>query len=381
MKLFLLITRQLLLSTTVVLAALVLPIVMTIVVSHVPFRALMLGFWWPALVGSGPATTFMIMPVAVSVALVWSYGTMANDGIIAVLYSSRLSPFALLRPALLFMLLYTAGGYALGLVIAPATSGYLHDTIYTIREGTDPRLMEEGKVYEMPEGTSAISFDRWIGPWEVEKVFVRERLADGTERLIVAERAQFIKTDDSLFVLLKRGRIHSMKPGSKAASSGDFEQIAQPLGIGGTNKIRKREWRGVYEMSLSDFMKNRSDPHLIDMVKRHYASEAVKRFVVPVMSLTHSLLALGLLLTFGPLTGRRGLKPIVVALICVGLHTGAIALAEGLSTLTPYSPGLMGLLVTAEGGIGLALLARQQFGPLSLLRAKLRRRPVRLAPA
>ncbi len=92
-----------------------------IVVSHVPFRALMLGFWWPALVGSGPATTFMIMPVAVSVALVWSYGTMANEGIIAVLYSSRLSPFALLRPALLFMLLYTAGGYALGLVIAPAT--------------------------------------------------------------------------------------------------------------------------------------------------------------------------------------------------------------------------------------------------------------------
>ncbi len=97
----------------------------------------------------------------------------------------------------------------------------------------------------------------------------------------MAERAQFIKTDDSLFVLLKRGRIHSDETGLQGRLLRDFEQIAQPLGIGGTNKIRKREWRGVYEMSLGDFMKNRSDPHLIDMVKRHYASEAVKRFVVP----------------------------------------------------------------------------------------------------
>ncbi len=54
--------------------------------------------------------------------------------------------------------------------------------------------MEEGKVYELPEGTSAISFDRWIGPWEVEKVFVRERLADGTERLIVG-RARPVHQD------------------------------------------------------------------------------------------------------------------------------------------------------------------------------------------
>jgi lipopolysaccharide export system permease protein len=353
---------QLLFSTSITVAAMVLPIVLTIVVGHVPFRALMIGFWWPALVGSLPSTAFMILPVAVSVALVWTYGALATDGIVAVLYSSRLSPFGLLKPAMPFILFYTLAGYGLGMIVAPATSSFLHDTIFTVKNNIDPRLLEEGKFYEVPDGTSALSFDRWVGTWEVEKMFVRERRPDGTERLISSDRAEFVKSGDSLFVILKKGRVHSMRPGAKNATSVDFEQIAQPLGVGGTNTVKKRDWRGVYEMPMAEFLTAQSNPQMSEWDRRLFASEAVKRFVLPAMCLSHALLALGLLLSFGPLTGRRGLKPSVIALLCVGLHAGGIGLAEALSSATFYSPGLMGMVVTLEGMVGLGLLLRQQFG-------------------
>ena len=366
MKLSLFLGRHIVAVSLVALAAMVTPIVLTTVISHVPFRALMLGFWWPAFLGIAPSAVYIILPAAVGVGVAWTYTAFASEGIIAVMYSSRMSVARLCRPAIVVAMAGTVICYAFSAWIAPATSKNIHDTIFTIQNNLDPRLLEEGRFYNISDGQSSISFERWLDTWEVEKIFIREKFRDGTERLIVADRGVFIKKDDDLFILLKRGRVHSMVPRSGSSSSAEFDQIAQPMGANGTTKINKRQWKGVYEMGHEEFMAYEKKPNLSAQDRRHWASEVVKRFIVPLMTLSHSLLGLGMVLTFGPLTGRRGLNTAVVAVSIILLHAGSISLSEFVATATVYSPGVMLLFVICEALLGLALIVRQQVGHWSL---------------
>jgi lipopolysaccharide export system permease protein len=130
------------------------------------------------------------------------------------------------------------------------------------------------------------------------------------------------------------------------------------LPMQGSGSLPNRDWRGVYELSAGPFIANRTlavtDPHLLG----EWAAEAAKRFGVPLLSLTHTLLALALGLTFGNITGRRGAGGGLLNMAAPTAHIIFLVALESLMRLSWYFAFLLIAFAVAEAGISLWLLAR-----------------------
>ena len=105
------------------------------------------GLLWPALVGTLPTVTYIALPMAVGVAIALEFARMTNEGMIAVLYSLRLSVWSICFPAIVCAALATLLGYLISCWIAPYYVGNMHDVIHVIRNS----LKELGILDTVPE--------------------------------------------------------------------------------------------------------------------------------------------------------------------------------------------------------------------------------------
>ena len=76
------------------------PVVLTQLFHYLPASAVRSGLLMPALLGTLPTAIYLALPMAVGIAVALEFSRMAADGMIAVLYSLRLSVVAVCVPAL-----------------------------------------------------------------------------------------------------------------------------------------------------------------------------------------------------------------------------------------------------------------------------------------
>ena len=112
---------------------LVIPVVMTSIFHYLPPTAVRGGLLWPALAGTMPTVLYIAMPIAVGVAVMLEFVRMSSEGMIAVLYSLRLSVWSICLPAVSVSLVVVALGYWVSSFLAPTYVGEMHDVIYVIR--------------------------------------------------------------------------------------------------------------------------------------------------------------------------------------------------------------------------------------------------------
>ncbi|MBO0733216.1 MAG: LptF/LptG family permease [Methylocapsa sp.] len=360
--LFLYFSKRLGLASLMIAAGLCVPVAMSSLFHYLPAAAIRGGLLAPALLGTFPTVVYIALPAAVGLAVALEFARMSADGMIAVLYSLRLSPWMISFPAAFVAMVAVAGGYWDSMIFAPANTGKMHDVIYVIRNSLNHHLLEPAHFYSFDNGARTIYFRRWLSSDVASGMFIHQFSSEKNEdQVILADRAEFRRNAQGVVLILSKGSIETIPNDGGAVRSANFDEYAIPIGMQGTAGLPQRSWRGPFELSLREFFKRRpSPPWMYPGPYAEWMSEGTKRFAIPILSLCHALLAVGLVLQFGSAAGRAPMRLLLTAVLAIPL--AHIAILVGAETLVRKDPRLVWLVVAAiatELAAAVALISRQ----------------------
>jgi len=366
--------KRLFLSALLIEVSLCVPVVMTSLFHYLPPTAIRSGLLIPALLGTYPTVTYIALPMAVGVAVAVEFSRMSAEGMIAVLYSLRLSAWSISLPAVFVALIGVAFGYWFSSFVAPANVGKMHDVIYVIRNSLNHRMLEPAQFYTFDNGTRTLYFKRWKTEDVVEGLFIRQfSTQKHEEQIIWAREAEFRRNAHGVLLIMSHGTVQTEVAGTTNMRTADFDQYGIQIDMQGTKGLPKRNWVGVFELPsttfFADLKRVRNDPFQYS----EWMSEATKRLAIPILSLTHTLFAIGLVLTLSSATGRGAAT--IAALVAIPLVH--IAILIGSESLVRQDPRLIAVIVAAivaEFFAALFLLHRQSANFASV-RAKPERIP------
>ena len=358
--LYIYMAKRMALSALLIEVCLCVPVVMTSIFHYLPPTAVRGGLLWPALLGTMPTVLYIALPIAVGVAVMLEFIRMSSEGMIAVLYSLRLSVWSICLPAVTVSLVAVGLGYWISSYLAPSYVGKMHDVIYVIRNSLNHRMLEPAHFYTFDDGRRTMYFQRWSSPDVALNVFINEINPEKKEeQIITAAAAEFRRNDQGVVLILNNGSIQTRPQDSANMRAANFDEYVMPLAMQGSGSMPKRAWRGVFELPGTEFLEDRSleagDPHKL----AEWTSEAAKRLGIPILALTHVLFGIALVLTVSSATGRGSTATTLSVLAVPVIHIGMLIAMETLVRKDPRLVCLVGLAIIVELGAALVLLQRQ----------------------
>ncbi len=358
--LYIYMAKRMALSALLIEVCLCVPVVMTSIFHYLPPTAVRGGLLWPALLGTMPTVLYIALPIAVGVAIMLEFIRMSAEGMIAVLYSLRLSVWSICLPAVVVACGAVGLGYWISSFIAPSYVGEMHDVIYVIRNSLNHRMLEPAHFYTFDDGRRTMYFQRWLTPDVAGGVFINQVDPDKKEeQIITAAQAEFRRNPSSVVMILKSGSIETRPQGSLNMRAADFDEYVMPIAMQGSGGLPQRGWRGVFELPGGSFFADRAveapDPHKL----AEWTSEAAKRTGIPILALTHVLFGIALVLTVSNATGRGSSATTLTVLAVPAIHIGILIAMETLVRKDPRLVWLVALAIVAETVAALVMLQRQ----------------------
>jgi lipopolysaccharide export system permease protein len=358
--LFFYFSKRIAAATLLIAAGLCIPVVMTSLFHYLPPAAIRGGLLLPAILGTLPTVLYVALPMAVGVAVALEFARMSADGMIAVLYSLRLSVWAITLPSVFVAMVAVGTGYWLSSVFAPAHVGEMHDVIFVIRNSLNHRMLEPAQFYSFDNGTRTLYFRRWQSADVVTGMFIHQFSAEkNEEQIITAAQAEFRRNANGVVLILSNGSIETLPADGSTIRTAHFDEYAMPIGMQGSGGLPQRGWRGVFELPLSEFFKQQPMSSLYPRLYNEWMSEAAKRFGIPLLALTHALLAIGLVLSLASASGRASAATTVTMLTIPAIHVAILVSTETLVRQDPRLVVLVALAIVAEFVAAIILIQRQ----------------------
>lgn len=353
-------SRRMALSALLIETALCVPVVMTSLFHYLPPAAVHGGLLVPAILGTLPTVLYIALPMAVGLAIALDFSRMASEGMIAVLYSLRLSVWAICLPAVLVATGAVGLGYVTSSIIAPAYVGQMHDVIYVIRNSLNHRMLEPATFYTFDNGARTLYFQRWLSEDVVGNMFIQQVNADTREKqIITAAETEFRRNDKNVLMIMSHGSIQTRTDGGTGTRTTNFDEYVMPIDMQGSTDLPKRNWRGVFELGWRAFFAERAADSTDPRRYSEWMSEATKRFGLPLLALAHALLGIGLVLTTGSTTGRGAMGSTLVLLTLPAAHIAILIGAETLVRQNPNYALVIAAAIASEFAVALVLIARQ----------------------
>ncbi|MCX8253853.1 Lipopolysaccharide export system permease protein [Beijerinckiaceae bacterium RH AL1] len=358
--LFFYLAKRMAVSALLIEVCLCVPVVMTSIFHYLPPTALRSGLLWPALLGTMPTVLYIALPIAVGVAVMLEFVRMSSEGMIAVLYSLRLSVWAICAPAAAVALVAVIIGYILSSWVAPNYVGEMHDVIYVIRNSLNHRMLEPAHFYTFDDGRRTMYFQRWKTPDIASNIFINQFNSEKQEeQIITADQAEFRRNEQGVVLVLTNGSIQTRAADSLSMRATNFEEYVMPIAMQGTGGMPKRGWKGVFEMPGGEFFADRAteagDTHKLS----EWTSEAAKRLGIPVLALAHVLFGIALVLTVSSATGRGSTATTLTILAVPSLHIGLLISMETLVRRDPSLVWIVAFAILCEFAASIYLLQRQ----------------------
>ena len=250
--LFFYFSKRIATATLLIAAGLCIPVVMTSLFHYLPPAAIRGGLLLPAILGTLPTVLYIALPMAIGVAVALEFARMSADGMIAVLYSLRLSVWAITLPSVFVAMVAVCFGYWLSSVFAPAHVGEMHDVIFVIRNSLNHRMLEPAQFYTFDNGTRTLYFRRWQSADVVSGMFIHQFSAEkNEEQIITAAQAEFRRNANGVVLILSNGSIETLPADGSTIRTAHFNEYAMPIGMQGSGGLPQRSWRGVFELPLS----------------------------------------------------------------------------------------------------------------------------------
>jgi len=347
------------LAALVVQLALSAPVILSYLLYQLPPAAVRGGLVMPALVGVTPTITYVTLPMALGVATALEFARMASEGMIAVLYALRLSAWSVCRPAMALGVAASLLGYGLANVVAPHYASAIQDVLNVVRNSLNHRMLEPAHFYTFDNGVKTLYLERWETPDIAANLFLRQlSIEKMEEQIITAARAEFRRNEAGVIIALTHGSVQTRDLKAGGVRIANFDEYAMALPMQGSSGLPQRSWRGVYELGPVDFIVSlpaaRSDPRQLG----EWLAEAAKRFGLPLLAATHTLLAMALVLTFGNITGRRGAAGSLVIIAIPAAHIGFLVALESLLRANGWFAVPLTALLVVEGAVAAMLITR-----------------------
>lgn len=358
--LFFYFSKRIAIATLFIATGLCVPVVMTSLFHYLPAAAIRGGLLVPALLGTFPTVVYLALPVAVGVGVALEFARMSADGMIAVLYSLRLSAWAISAPAAFVAIAAIAAGYWLSTAFAPAYVGEMHDVIYVVRNSLNHRMLEPAHFYSFDNGGLTLYFRRWLSEDVVSGMFIHQFSAEkNEEQVIFAAQAEFRRNANGCVLIMSNGSIETIPADGMSVRTANFEEYAMPVAMQGSGSLPQRGWRGAFELRFLEFFREKPSPIIYPRLYAEWMSEGAKRFGIPLLALTHALFAIGLVLTIGSASGRARSAAMATLLAPPLIHVVILISAETLVRKDPHLVWLFALAIVAEFAAAIVLIARQ----------------------
>jgi lipopolysaccharide export system permease protein len=357
--------KRLCVASTLVVLGLCAPVTLVSTYNHLSGIAIYSDLVWPALYGIVPMILYHTMPVAVAVAITWCYGDFYSEFTLTVLQSAGVSALSTRAPALVVGLFATAIAYAMSCSVAPNGSKYLQDVLNVIQHVPNPSLLLPDQFYSADDGRHVIYFRKRLSKNRVADVFLKETTESGQELALSAHEGIFDRREDQSWIILLDGQMQVYTPGDHEVETFAFERTTRQTGLAGSS-LPKRTWVMEFELGALEFLKAPIDGLSDPAAAARWLSEAVERFLIPLLTLTHTMLGLGLLAIWGDPTGRSPqflpliftyciLFPLhllfVIAAEHVAQYGSGLALAIAAAVFIEFSTGSY-LMMRGQGKLG-----------------------------
>ena len=248
-----------------------------------------------------PTFLSLIGPIAIFVAIVFTYNRMLNDREIIVLSASGLSPIKIGRPAIILTVLLMGFGYLNTLYLMPSSFREFKDLQREYRTDLVSVFLQEGVFNTVIEGITVFVRER-NKTGELSGIIVHDERKPEKPITIMAEKGAIIAGDHGPRVLMINGNRQEVSSGDGRLSLLYFERYT--FDLQDINETTINVWREPRERFLHELLlpkEQAGSPSQKDY--RKFRMEGIYRLASPLLYMAFTLIALAFLLT-GPLHRR-----------------------------------------------------------------------------
>ena len=282
-----------------------------------------------------PKLMTLVLPIALFVAVLFTYNKLIGDSEIVVLRAAGFSQWQLIRPGVTLSLLTAIILYGLTLYLAPATLRSFKDLQSDLRDNFARVLLEEGTFKEVFDGVTVYVGKRG-SDGELYDLLVDDSRDPERRETMMAAVGSIVNTSAGTRLVLLDGNRQSVDEDPETGQLRQlsilyFDQYTVDLELGGgeeADRWRKADERFVHELWFpSD---SADDQNNID----RFRAEAVNRILLPLHGLAFAMVAMAALL--GGQFSRRGqASRIIGAFLVVVLLQGLLLASKNLAAQVP----------------------------------------------
>lgn len=309
--------------------------------------------------GAMPTSFYMMAPIACVIATCWLFHANSESVAIQAMYAAGMSVFTCATPAILLALIATAATFVDAWVLAPRGVTLVENVKHQLRRNVSVAALREGQFhsFEFDDSVATMSFKRNLGDNRFEGFFVSVKPRAKHSFSISAKRAVVKKDLNNFEISFHEGTRVTLGSSNKLVVVA-FNTYTHTFLLKGGSTGAKRKGKTILEMNFSELLalsqNTRARRKLVGIAK----SELAKRIFLPVMNLSHALLAIGILFLIGPIQVKLKGTHVWVALGLTTMHVAAAAIIELVARLSFVVHGLIAAVILAELAIGIVLLIR-----------------------
>ena len=248
-----------------------------------------------------PTFLSLIGPIAIFVAIVFTYNRMLNDREIIVLSASGLSPIKIGRPAIILTVLLMGFGYLNTLYLMPSSFREFKDLQREYRTDLVSVFLQEGVFNTVVEGITVFVRER-NKTGELSGIIVHDERKPEKPITIMAEKGAIIAGDHGPRVLMINGNRQEVSSGDGRLSLLYFERYT--FDLQDINETTINVWREPRERFLHELLLPKEQAGSASQKDyRKFRMEGIYRLASPLLYMAFTLIALAFLLT-GPLHRR-----------------------------------------------------------------------------
>lgn len=304
-----------------------------------------LSFWLVTLLAL-PRFFEIILPLALTIGIIFLYNRMSTDSEMVVAKAAGLSPLQLSRPALYLAMLVTIMLFFISSWIGPASLSSMQQMRVAIKAQYSGMLLREGIFNSIGKNLTVYIRER-DSNGELNGMMIHDTRTENRPVTILARRGVILSSEAGQQVLVYDGSRQDINPKTGALNNLQFQRYT--IDLPDSDPVRQR-WREPDERTLWELLNPDAETLQRPDAARVFHLEAMRRLISPFLSFTFALVAL-VFMVVGPVDRRGQSKRIMYAL-------GAIILLQAVN---------LGLLNMAQKSyVGLVLMGCNIFIPIGL---------------
>jgi lipopolysaccharide export system permease protein len=302
------------------------------------------------------------MPIALFLAVLFSYNKMVSDREMVIMRTTGMSPIQLARPALIMSGIVSLLCMALSFYLLPASFREFKTLEYSVRNDFSSVLLQEGAFNTFGEGLTI--YIRARSDNELQGILVQDNRNKEKLVTMMAEKGALVNTGDGPRVVMLSGNRQELNRQTGKVSILYFERYSFDLGLLG--KEGENRWLEPGERYLWELF-DPGDSANDRAYRGKLLAEGHNRIVAPLYPLAFVIIALAVLLS-GEFDKRGQLKRILTAVAMVAVVQIVAIGINNLAAKFPEAIILMYVNALAPMVVGLRSLTRDPPNPFAGMR-------------